>query len=234
MNTQLETIRKLLELKVGDTQRLEELQQRVEKNLILYLSDKQYIETLSQQYLSGWIPTAVKSITLESKPVNEIIESKSEIKAKPLEDTKTIQSPEQKSVEISDHILLQNESKPKKSKFLFKRKKKESKSSIVNTELDWFWDKVEFRRQSKLSIVLGILTIIFSFMIFVMASSFTYGMGSSDKSGIMIVVFIMWILIIMTGITLISLGARQVPKYPSLVTAIEDYVNEKIKDSTKK
>ena len=34
------------------------------------------------------------------------------------------------------------------------------------------------------------------------------------------------------GGLLISLGARQVPKYPSLANAIQDYVNEKIKEST--
>ena len=43
--------------------------------------------------------------------------------------------------------------------------------------------------------------------------------------------FLMFILMICVGAVLISLGARQVPNYPSLKYAIEDYVDSKIKHS---
>ena len=60
MDSQLENIRKLLELKVGDKGRLEELQQRLENHKILFISDRDYLETLVRQHLSGWIPPTTK------------------------------------------------------------------------------------------------------------------------------------------------------------------------------
>ncbi|MBS1268602.1 MAG: hypothetical protein MAG458_01333 [Nitrosopumilus sp.] len=126
---------------------------------------------------------------------------------------------------------LQSEDEPKKSKFSLKRKKKEPKTSSINTELHWFWDKVEFRRQSKLAIAIGILAIISSFFILISLISTGGGMSSMAKQSLVIGGFIQFILSALIGIVLISLGARQVPKYPSLANAIQDYVNEKIKES---
>jgi hypothetical protein len=54
------------------------------------------------------------------------------------------------------------------------------------------------------------------------------GMSGSAQMGTVIMVIITWIIMVLTGIVLISLGARQVPKYPSVKRAIEKFVNEKI------
>ena len=233
VDSQLENIRKLLELKVGDKGRLEELQQRLENHKILFISDRDYLETLVRQHLSGWIPPTTKvkeNIISEPEPI------KSEEKVKPEElvidkpeEPKIESPPEEKTGEVVD-TPLQSEDKPKKPKFSLKRKKKESKPSSVNTELHWFWDKVEFRRQSKLAIAIGILAIISSFFILISSITTGGGMSSMAKQSLIIGGFIQFILSVLIGIVLISLGARQVPKYPSLVNAIQDYVNEKVKE----
>ena len=111
---------------------------------------------------------------------------------------------------------------------IFKRKKR-SKPPVANTfpftskpypsvSRDWFWDTVEFRSQSRLAIGLGIFQIICSFLLIFMP-------------GDVLTKFLMFILMICVGAVLISLGARQVPNYPSLKYAIEDYVDSKIKHS---
>ena len=112
---------------------------------------------------------------------------------------------------------------------IFKRKKR-SKPPVANTfpftskpypsvSRDWFWDTVEFRSQSRLAIVLGTFQIICSFLMLLWFP------------GDFFTKFLMFILMICIGAVLISLGARQVPNYPSLKYAIEDYVDSKIKHS---
>jgi hypothetical protein len=238
VDSQLENIRKLLELKVGDKGRLEELQQRLENHKILFISDRDYLETLVRQHLSGWIPPTTKvKENIISELTSQIEPTKAEEKVKPEElvidkpEEPKIESPsEEKSGEVMD-TPLQSEDKPKKSKFSLKRKKKESKSSSINTELHWFWDKVEFRRQSKLAMAIGILAIISSFFILISLISTGGGMSSMAKQSLIIGGFIQFILSVLIGIVLISLGARQVPKYPSLANAIQDYVDKKVKES---
>jgi hypothetical protein len=83
---------------------------------------------------------------------------------------------------------------------------------------DWFWDNVEFRRQSKLAIVLGILQILGTLVMVLFSNDFTAQI-------------IMLLLGVSVGAVLISLGAREVPNYPSLKYAIENYVDSKIKHS---
>ena len=111
---------------------------------------------------------------------------------------------------------------------IFKRKKR-SKPPVANTfpftskpypsvSRDWFWDTVEFRSQSRLAIGLGILQIIFSILMLLLP-------------GDPMLKFLMFIVMLCVGAVLISLGARQVPDYPSLKYAIEDYVDSKIKHS---
>ena len=235
MDSQLENIRKLLELKVGDKGRLEELQQRLENHKILFISDRDYLETLVRQHLSGWIPPTPK---VKENIISEPEPTKSEEKVEPVElviekpeEPKTESLPEQKEVEVVENIPLQSEDKPKKSKFSLKRKKKESTSSGVNTELHWFWDKVEFRRQSKLAMAIGILAIISSFFILISLLAGSGGMNNSAQQPIVVGGLIQFILSVLIGIVLISLGAREVPKYPSLANAIQDYVDKKIKES---
>ena len=112
---------------------------------------------------------------------------------------------------------------------IFKRKKR-SKPPVANTfpftskpypsvSRDWFWDTVEVRSQSRLAIVLGTFQIICSFLMLLWFP------------GDFFTKFLMFILMICIGAVLISLGARQVPNYPSLKYAIEDYVDSKIKHS---
>lgn len=197
---------------------VEELQQRLENHKILFISDRDYLEKLVQQHLSGWIPPTIKvkeNIVPDPEPI------KSEEKVKPEE--LVIDTPEEKLGEVMD-TPLQSKDKPKKSKFSLKRKKKESKSSSINTELHWFWDKVEFRRQNKLAIAIRILAIISSFFILISSGG---SMSSRAQQSLIIGGFIQFILSVLIGIVLISLGAREVPKYPSLANAIQDYVNEK-------
>jgi hypothetical protein len=238
VDSQLENIRKLLELKVGDKGRLEELQQRLENHKILFISDRDYLETLVRQHLSGWIPPTTKvkeNIISELTPKIEPIKSEEKVKSEELvidkpEEPKRESTPEEKTEEVID-TSLQSEDKPKKSKFSLKRKKKESKSSSINTEQHWFWDKVEFRRQSKLAMAIGILAIISSFFVLISSITTGGGMSSSAQQSLIIGGFIQFILSVLIGIVLISLGARQVPKYPSLANAIQDYINQKVKES---
>ena len=61
-----------MELQVGDKGRLEELQQRLENHKILFISDRDYLEKLVQQHLSGWIPPTTKvkeNINSEPEPI---------------------------------------------------------------------------------------------------------------------------------------------------------------------
>jgi len=108
------------------------------------------------------------------------------------------------------------------------KKKKENKIEKSNAELlhfNWFFDKVKFRRQSRLAMALGILAMLSSFSIFFMGG--IYGGSGLDIFS----KFITWILIMLSGIALVSLGARKVPDYPSLANAIEDFVKNEIKQS---
>ena len=102
---------------------------------------------------------------------------------------------------------------------IFKRKKRSKIEPYPSVSRDWFWDTVEFRRQSRLAIGLGILQIIFSILMLFFLP------GDPMLS------LLMFIVMICVGAVLISLGARQVPDYPSLKYAIEDYVGSKIKHS---
>ena len=102
---------------------------------------------------------------------------------------------------------------------IFKRKKRSKAEPYPSVSRDWFWDTVEFRSQSKLAIGLGIFQVICSFLMLLWFP------------GDFFTKFLMFILMICIGAVLISLGARQVPNYPSLKYAIEDYVDSKIKHS---
>ena len=102
---------------------------------------------------------------------------------------------------------------------IFKRKKGSKAEPYPSVSRDWFWDTVEFRSQSRLAIGLGILQIIFSILMLFFLP------GDPMLS------LLMFIVMICVGAVLISLGARQVPNYPSLKYAIEDYVDSKIKHS---
>ena len=233
MDSQLENVRKLLELQVGDKGRLEELQQRLENHKILFISDRDYLEKLVQQHLSGWIPPTTKvkeNIVPDPEPIKSEEKLPEELVIDKPKEPKIESPPEEKTVEVMDKPL-QSEDKPKKSKFSLKRKKKESKSSSINTELHWFWDKVEFKRQSKLAMAIGILAIISSFFILISLLAGSGGMNNSAQMPIVVGGLIQFILSVLIGIVLISLGAREVSKYPSLANAIQDYVNEKIKES---
>ena len=88
--------------------------------------------------------------------------------------------------------------------------------------------KVTFKNQSNLTIVMGILTILGSFGIFAMP------MGGSGSSGMdFILKLIIWILFILFGVALISLGTRKVPNYDTFFDAIADFVETAVKDSSK-
>ena len=91
---------------------------------------------------------------------------------------------------------------------------------MKKTEVDWFFDAVEFDRQSIAAILIGIISIL---------------------SGLYAIVLFDWIsggIAILSGIALTSLGARKVPDYSTLAYAIEDYIkqesgNSKAKDKAK-
>ena len=102
---------------------------------------------------------------------------------------------------------------------IFKRKKGSKAEPYPSASRDWFWDTVEFRSQSGLAIGLGIFQLICSFLMLVWFP------------GDFFTKLLMFILMICIGVVLISLGTRQVPNYPSLKYAIEDYVDSKIKHS---
>jgi len=86
--------------------------------------------------------------------------------------------------------------------------------------------KVTFKNQSNLTIVMGILAIIGSFGIWMMP------FGSSGSGG-GIIQFIYWIIAVMFGIALISLGQRKVPDYDTFFDAISEFVEKAMKDSSK-
>ena len=100
-----------------------------------------------------------------------------------------------------------------------------------NKEEDWFFDKVEFKRQSWVAIILGVLVILSSFSVFGMVGN--VGMGTSGLDN-MVNAVVMWIFAILGGIALISLGMKQVPDYSSMVYAIEDYITAKKQQEERK
>ena len=115
---------------------------------------------------------------------------------------------------------LERHEESKKSKFSLKRNKKYTKLTKFYTKSDWVKNKVEFKRKSKLLLALGIIINIFSFQICLMSFSFTSGISDSGISfGVQFGIFIMWFLIIIIGSILISRGANQVAKYPTLVNS---------------
>ena len=141
------------------------------------------------------------------------------------ESTAKILEEERKNAEAK----IESKNPLKAHRQIFKRKKR-SKPPVANTfpftskpypsvSRDWFWDTVEFRSQSRLAIVLGIFQIICSFFVAIF-TPFDF-----------LTKILLFILMICVGAVLISLGARQVPNYPSLKYAIEDYVDSKIKHS---
>ena len=120
--------------------------------------------------------------------------------------------------------ILEEERKKAEAKLerknpFFKRKKKSEPVPYPSIGRDWFWDEVEFRRQSHLAIGLGIFQIIGSIfmLLWFPGDIFTK-----------LLMFILWLCI---GAVLISLGARKVPNYYSLKYAIQDYVDSKTKHS---
>ena len=119
--------------------------------------------------------------------------------------------------------ILEEERKKAETKLeqkgFFKRKipRRTGKDTVLRP--DWFWDQVEFRRQSNLAIGLGIFQMICSiFMLLWFPGDFFTKL-------------LMFIVMICIGAVLISLGARHVPNYPSLKYAIQDYVDSKTKHS---
>ena len=115
---------------------------------------------------------------------------------------------------------LERHEESKKSKFSLKRNKKYTKLTKFYTKSDWVKNKVEFKRKSKLLLALGIIINIFSFQICLMSFSFTSGISDSGiRFGVQFGIFIMWFLIIIIGSILISRGANQVAKYPTLVNS---------------
>jgi len=91
---------------------------------------------------------------------------------------------------------------------------KEFKASEEKTEVDWFFDAVEFDHQSIAAIIVGILTILSGLYVFFLMFDWISG-------GI----------VILSGIALLSLGARKVPNYDTLASAIEDYIKQEIGNS---
>jgi len=90
---------------------------------------------------------------------------------------------------------------------------KESKASEEKTKVDWFYDVVKFDHQSIAAILIGIISIL---------------------SGLYAIVMFDWIsggIAILSGIALLSLGARKVPDYDTLASAIEDYIEQEIENS---
>ena len=131
------------------------------------------------------------------------------------ESTAKILEEERKNAEAK----IESKNPLKAHRQIFKRKKRSKAEPYPSVSRDWFWDTVEFRSQSRLAIGLGILQIIFSILMLFFLP------GDPMLS------LLMFIVMICVGAVLISLGARQVPNYPSLKYAIEDYVDSKIKHS---
>jgi len=84
------------------------------------------------------------------------------------------------------------------------------------TEVDWFFDLVEFDHQSIAAILIGIISILSGVVAFVM---FDWISGA---------------IAILSGIALTSLCARKVPDYVTLANAIEDYIEQEIGNSKSK
>ena len=96
----------------------------------------------------------------------------------------------------------------------FHRIPTEFKASEEKTEVDWFFGVVRFDHQSIAAIIVGILTILSGLYVFFLTLD--------------------WIsvgIVILSGIALLSLGARKVPDYDTLANAIEDYIKQEIGNS---
>jgi len=94
---------------------------------------------------------------------------------------------------------------------LFKKKPIKFKAYEEISDVGWFFDVVSFDNQSVVAIVLGILTIFSGlYVIFLMLNWVSGG------------------LVILSGIALLSLGARKVPDYVTLASAIDDYIKQEI------
>ena len=96
---------------------------------------------------------------------------------------------------------------------LIHRTPTEFKANEEKTEVDWFFDLVEFDHQSIAAILIGIISILSGLIAFVM---FDWISGA---------------IAILSGIALTSLGARKVPDYVTLANAIEDYIKQEIGNS---
>ncbi len=115
---------------------------------------------------------------------------------------------------------------------------KKKHSSEIKEE-DWFFDKVNFKPISVLAQVLGILSIISSFLVPFVSSglnymnyvNFGYMTGGYSGSDNAFINFVMWIIMLLGGIALLKLGKRKIPVYSDLAYAIEDYVKDEIKKS---
>jgi len=90
----------------------------------------------------------------------------------------------------------------------------EFKASEEKTEVDWFFGVVRFDHQSIAAIIVGILTILSGLYVF-------FFMFDWISGGI----------VILSGSALLSLGARKVPDYDTLASAIEDYIKQEIGNS---
>tara|TARA_Y100000590_G_scaffold219940_1_gene249030 strand:- start:174 stop:836 length:663 start_codon:yes stop_codon:yes gene_type:complete len=204
---------KLLKMKIGDKQRIESIRARAEQGRMVYQLDLKYVEKMA--------------VYIKFEENNSQEEGNPEPTQPSPPSPRHKIEPTQPSPPSPRHKI---ESKPKRSFFKRKRKTPKDEPKVDVRDKDWFWDNVEFKRQSKLSICIGIISIIFSFSTFAMLpSGNSYsGMSGSAQMGTVIMVIITWIIMVLTGIVLISLGARQVPKYPSVKRAIEKFVNEKI------
>ena len=191
-STLIAVCEKLLKMKLGDRGRIETIKARAEQGRILYELDKKYVEKMA----------AYIKYEDESKP-----EIKSEEKKNKVHQKQThFYIPEQET---------SSEDKSKKRFSFFERKKKPKEEP---RKKDWFFDRVEFRRQSTLALIIGILQVIGSFVFLI------YPMGDFMMK---VVIFFIAMLF---GFVMISLGSRRVPNYSSLRNSIQEYIDERIKN----
>jgi len=202
----LEFIEKLLDAGIGEKSRLLNIKDGIQDGREVSDDDKEYLKQKFNQFNIQVEPESPKIVS------NTMYDKTSQSKTPKENDS------DQSKIKI------------KKPSFSFKKKPQVPLPDEGLLRYDWFFDKVQFRRQSNLAIVIGILTILSSFMVFGVM-----GMGGSGiNTGMLIIAaFISWIIIVMAGAALISLGAREVPRYPTLADAIEDYVKDQIEQSKK-
>jgi len=96
---------------------------------------------------------------------------------------------------------------------LFNKTPTEFKAYEEISDVDWFFDVVKFDHQSIAAIIIGIIAILSGLVAFVMLN------------------WIAGVISIISGIALLSLGARKVPDYVTLATAIDDYIKQEIGNS---